>query len=205
MAEDYFNQGWFGRHPAIYEIGSFFISPMRSRAARRLKGENLKIIDVATGTGAHAYELAKLGHDVTGIDLDPNMLLKANRKCSNELKLQFLHGDGTKLPFANESFDAATISFAMHDVPHEIAIALLKEMCRVTRKGGEIYIVDYYEPINNLGARLLYWAAQLYESPNYNPFIDTGLAAYAEEAGLQFRQKENFLGMVQFTWIGAKS
>ena len=132
MPEKYFNEGWFGKHPTMYEIGSFFIARLRRKAAKMIgEKKKLKIIDIATGTGAHAYELAKLGHEVVGIDLDKKMLAKASRKTSTKLKLSFLFGDGTKLPFKANEFDVATISFAMHDVPAEIGVKFLKEAKRV--------------------------------------------------------------------------
>ena len=48
----YFNEGWFGKHPAIYEFASLFIRGLRRKAARIMSDEKLRIIDIATGTGA---------------------------------------------------------------------------------------------------------------------------------------------------------
>ena len=143
MREDYYNLGWFGRHPNIYEIASMIISPLRRRAARKMGKEKLRIIDIGTGTGAHAYEMAKLGHIVTGIDLDKKMLEKAKNKISSGMELRFLHADGTKIPFADNEFDAASISFAMHDVPYEIGIKILKEVSRVIKHDGFVFIIDF--------------------------------------------------------------
>lgn len=199
MGDLYFNLGWFGRHPTVYEFASSFISPLRRKAARKMGNEKLKIIDIATGTGAHAYEMAKLGHNVTGIDLDVKMLAKAKKKLSRDLELSFLHADGTELPFADNEFDAATISFAMHDVPYEIGIKILNEVIRVIKDDGFIFIIDFNVPIDNIGARILFWVAQLYESPNYKPFALKGLDTYIETTGLTQIEKTSFLGAVQFT------
>lgn len=199
MADDYFNQGWFGRHPFFYEIGSFFIAPIRKIGVKKLGTKPLNVIDIATGTGAHALLLAKAGHSVTGIDLDAAMLAKAARKVSPRLSLQFQLADATQLPYADNAFDVATISFAIHDVPPEIAVAMLQEALRVIKPGGWIQIVDYFEPINNPGARLLHWIAHWYESPNYFPFVKVGLASYLPACGLQQVTKTNFLGAVQYT------
>ncbi len=199
MEEEYYNLGWFGRHPGIYDLSGIIISPLRKMAARKMGKEKLKIIDVGTGTGAHAYEMAKLGHDVTGIDLDKKMLAKAEHKVSSNMELKFLHADGTKIPFADNSFDAASISFAMHDVPFEIGIKLLREVSRVIKDDGFVFIIDFNTPINNIGARILYWIAQLYESPNYKPFALKGLATYLDTAGLEQMTKSSFMGAIQFT------
>ncbi|MCK4783236.1 MAG: class I SAM-dependent methyltransferase [Desulfobacteraceae bacterium] len=200
MPEKYFNEGWFGKHPTMYEIGSFFIALLRRKAAKKMGKKKLKIIDIATGTGAHAYELAKLGHEVVGIDLDKKMLVKARRKTSKKLKLSFLFGDGTKLPFKANEFDVATISFAMHDVPAEIGVKILKEAKRVIKKDGFIFIVDYNQ-LETCGAKILYTVAISYESPNYKPFVKRNFSYYLKETGLKIVKKDAFLGAVQMTKI----
>lgn len=201
MGGDYYNLGWFGQHPTIYEIASKAISPLRRRAARKMGEEKLMIIDIGTGTGAHAYEMAKLGHNVTGIDLDTKMLAKAEKKLSSSLELKFMHADGINLPFADNEFDAATISFALHDVPFEIGVKILNEITRVIKDDGFIFIIDYHVPIDNIGARILFSVAQLYESPNYKPFTKKGLEIYFEATGLMLIEKSSFLGAVQFSRV----
>ncbi len=158
----------------------------------------MKIIDLATGTGAHALELAKLGHEVVGIDLDQKMLDKASKKTKDSLKLSFQHGDGTKLDFKDNEFDAASISFAMHDVPAEIGISILKEAKRVIKDDGFIFITDYNQT-ETFGAKALYAVAITYESPNYKPFAKRDFQAYLNEAGLKIVKKDTFLGAVQMT------
>lgn len=198
----YYNNGWFGRHPGMYEIMSRFIAPLRRRAARGAGSTPRKILDIATGTGSHAVELAKLGHHVVGIDLDRKMLKKARRKHRRDLMLRFLFGDGTDLPFPDRSFDTATISFAIHDVPSRIAVRILREARRVTREEGSILIVDYNDLRASFGARFLYRVAQLYESPNYFPFVRRGIVPLLEDAGLTIKHKTSFMGAVQFLSVG---
>ena len=74
---------------------------------------NQKIVDVATGTGTLAYELAKLGHTVVGIDVSTEMLNPAIKKYSKNLDLSFEQADATHLLFKNNKFDAASVSFAL--------------------------------------------------------------------------------------------
>ena len=196
----YFNEGWFGRHPGVYEFASFFISPIRKLAVKKMGIKKLKIIDIATGTGAHALELAKLKHNVTGIDIDKKMLAKANNKISHKLKLKFMYGDGTNIPSKENEFDAATISFAMHDVPYDIGIRILKEAKRVVKNTGFIFIVDYND-LSNIGSRILNFFARIYESPNYKPFVNVGLKSYLKKTGWKIEEKSTFLGAIQFVKI----
>jgi len=128
----YFNNKWFARWAKIYYYEKYIMFPIRQKAVTFLKLNPPKnIIDIACGTGSQAYELAKLGHNVVGIDLSPEMLNQAKRKLNNELKLKFQQADATDLPFKDNSFDAATISFGLHDMPYEIELATLKEAKRV--------------------------------------------------------------------------
>lgn len=201
MPEKYYNKGWFGKHPTIYEIGSFFIRRLRQKAAKMMvEKKKLRVIDIATGTGAHAYELANLGHEVVGIDLDKNMLAKAGRKTSTKLKLSFLYGDGTRLPFRSNEFDVATISFAMHDVPAKIGVKILKEAKRVINKDGFIYIVDY-DQLGTCRSKILYAVAIIYESPNYKSFVKRDFNYYLQETGLKIGKKDTFAGAIQMTKI----
>ncbi len=199
MTDKYFNEGWFGKHPAIYEFASFFISPIRRRGVRMMGDKPIKILDLATGTGAHAYELAKKGHKVIGVDLDDKMLQKATLKATKENQLEFRQADGTKLPFSDAEFDAATISFAMHDVPAEIGIDILAEAKRVIKKDGFIVIVDYNNLKSSFGAKFLHPFALIYETSNYKPFVKKSLDFYLQKACLKIVDKKTFLGAVQFT------
>ncbi len=196
----YFNQGWFGRHPIIYDFAGFFILPIRKIAAKKMGVEKLKIIDIATGTGAHALELSKLKHNVIGIDLDKKMLAIARNKVLPELMLKFNYADATNTNFLDSEFDAATISFAMHDIPYDIGIKILNEAKRVVKNTGFIFIIDYNN-LSGIGSKILHFFARIYESPNYEPFVRGNLGSYLKNAGLKIEDKSTFLGAVQFVKV----
>lgn len=197
MAPKYYNEGWFGNHPHIYDFMNHFVGFLRRRAAKQMSSAQLKVLDIATGTGAHAVELARLRHDVTGIDLDESMLATARRKISAGLRLSFSHGDGSDTGFPDDRFDAVTISFAMHDVPYEVGLGLLSEAKRVVKDDGFLFIIDYND-LSGFGSKVLHPFAWLYESPNYRAFVKRGLPQYLHEAGWRMEHKSTFLGAVQF-------
>jgi ubiquinone/menaquinone biosynthesis C-methylase UbiE len=202
MSEDrYFNLGWFGNHPQIYDLANLIISPVRQKGATLISGQSLKILDIAAGTGAQTIPLAEQGHSVVGIDLDPQMIAKAEEKTKPGLDLEFKVGNGTNLEFDDGSFDLAVISFAMHDVPIKIGNKLLEEAKRVVKDGGEILVIDYLEPKNSFPAKIMKNIANLYESPNYNVFIKHGMKRCAQQAGLKIKDKEDYLSLVQFTTL----
>ena len=170
MENRYYNQGWFGRHPEIYDRMDFFMKYLRREAAKRItQNRNQKVIDIATGTGAQGFEFTNLGHSVIGIDIDDKMLRQAQMKAGNDLV--FIHGDATSIPLSSNLFDIAVISFAMHDVPFVVGVKILKEAYRVLRDSGRLYIVDHGDPKESLAARILYWIALSFETPNHKLFF----------------------------------
>ena len=62
--------------------------------------------------------------------------------------LPFTAGDGTRLPFADDTFDAVTISFGLRNIVDPLAG--LREMRRVTRPGGRLVVCEFSHP--TLGA-----------------------------------------------------
>lgn len=198
----YYNNAFFKRWAGLYDYEKYLFSPLRRKAAQFLDLKTpVKILDVATGTGAQAYELAKRGFDVTGVDLSPEMLQQAKKKLRRGLKLRFLHADGTKLPFKDNEFAAASISLGLHDMPYEIDLAVLKEMKRVVRKKGKILIVDYNEPRNHLASKIAHHIIRHYETKNYDPFIRRGLRRILQDVGLTIARRTDFWGVVQIVVV----
>lgn len=194
----YYNNSFFAKWASLYDYEKYLLTPLRIKAAKFIDLRSPKrILDVATGTGAQAYELAKQGHEVVGIDLSPEMLKQAQKKRSPKLKLSFRHADGTELPFKDNEFDVATISFGLHDMPREVDIKVLKEMERVTKKNGKILIVDYNEPRNHWAAKIIFPLINIYETKNWRPFIERGLKNLLKQVGLKTDSKTDFFGIAQ--------
>ena len=129
------------------------------------------------------------------------MLKEAQKKLNKNLNLKFRQADATHLPFRNNSFDAASISLGLHDMPHEIDLMVLKEIKRVVKKGGQILIVDYNETKKHLIAKLLFPAINLYETVNWKPFIKKGLESLLKEVNLNVERETNWLGAIQIVLV----
>lgn len=198
----YYNNNFFGKWAWLYDFEKYIAFPLRLKAAQFLDAESKsKVIDVATGTGAQAYELAKLNLDVTGIDLSPEMLEQAKKKRKDFLMLKFQHADATEIPFKNNYFDYSSISLGLHDMPYDIGVLVLKEMKRVTKKDGQILIVDYMEPKKHPVAKISHLLVSLYETKNYKSFIKHGLDGILSEVGLKIYRESNFLGLFQIVLV----
>lgn len=194
----YYNNKFFSRWAWVYDFEKYIFFPLRKKAVEFTNLQSSKkVIDIATGTGAQAFEFAKAGHEVIGIDLSPAMLAQAEKKLAPELKLSFRVADGMKLPFASRSFDLATISWGIHDMPYEVGKKVLWEMKRVIKNNGQILIVDYMEPRKHIVAKFTHPLINLYETKNYKPFIETGIDKYIKEVGLTEVRTDNFLGIWQ--------
>ncbi|HEY0417232.1 MAG TPA: class I SAM-dependent methyltransferase [Gaiellaceae bacterium] len=99
------------------------------------------VLDAACGTGdlAIADRAAGAGA-VTGLDFSERMLERARRKAP----LDWVQGDMLALPFADASFDAATVGFGVRNVA-DLELAL-RELRRVLRPGGRLAILEITQP-----------------------------------------------------------
>lgn len=198
----YYNNEFFAKWAALYDYEKYLMTPLRKKAAAFLGLKPpQKILDVATGTGAQAYELAMLGHNVVGIDLSPEMLAQAKRKCSKKLRLNFRQADATDLPFKTGEFDVTSISLGLHDMPYEVGIKALEEMKRVTKSQGMILIVDYNEPKKHWVAKITFPVINAYETKNWRPFIEKGLGSILYDVGLKVQRETHFLGLTQIVLV----
>ena len=114
----------------------------RERAADLARvGPGTTALDVATGTGDLAIELARRGAEVTGSDFAPAMLELARRKAPG---LRFEEGDALNLSHADDSFDAATVGFGARNFAD--LDRGLREMTRVTKPGGRVVVLEITTP-----------------------------------------------------------
>jgi demethylmenaquinone methyltransferase / 2-methoxy-6-polyprenyl-1,4-benzoquinol methylase len=100
-----------------------------------------RVLDAACGTGDLAVLAARAGGRVTGLDFSEAMLARARRKAP---ELEWVQGDLLSLPFADASFDAATVGFGVRNVA-DLSRAL-SELRRVLRPGGRLGILEITRP-----------------------------------------------------------
>ena len=100
-----------------------------------------RILDLAAGTGTSSIPFATVGATVVPCDFSQGMLDVGKQHFPG---LAFTAGDGTRLPFADESFDAVTISFGIRNFVDPSAG--LREMLRVTKPGGRLVVCEFSQP-----------------------------------------------------------
>ncbi|HEV7166676.1 MAG TPA: demethylmenaquinone methyltransferase [Micrococcaceae bacterium] len=100
-----------------------------------------RVLDVAAGTGTSSEPYADAGVAVVACDFSVGMLKVGKRRRPD---IDFIAGDATNLPFADNSFDATTISFGLRNVSEPQKA--LAEMLRVTKPGGTLVIAEFSQP-----------------------------------------------------------
>lgn len=105
-----------------------------------------RILDAGVGTGRNVAYYPR-GAEVTGIDLSPAMLLRAQARAerlSRRVHLQLM--DVTRLTFPDATFDSAVASFLFCVLSSELQAPALRELGRVLKRGGTLRLLEYVRP-----------------------------------------------------------
>jgi demethylmenaquinone methyltransferase / 2-methoxy-6-polyprenyl-1,4-benzoquinol methylase len=141
----------FDRIAPVYDVMNRVMTAGMDARWRRLAAESVvrpgdRVLDAACGTGdlAIADLGAGAGH-VTGLDFSERMLERARRKTVvRKGALDWVQGDMLALPFADATFDAATVGFGVRNVD-DLALSL-SELRRVLQPGGRVAILEITQP-----------------------------------------------------------
>lgn len=136
-----------------------------------------RVLDLCTGTGDFAFEVARQageGIEITGYDFSEEMLREARikqkaginpkvregevtginsgRATATGIQVKFVHGDVRQMPFEAEYFDAIGITFGLRNLVYENSAATehLKEIRRVLRLDGQLTVLESSNPSNGL-------------------------------------------------------
>ena len=113
----------------------------RAETARTVVSPGDRVLDSCCGTGDLAIACLRAGGRVTGLDFSERMLDRARRKSD---EVEWVEGDALALPFAEGSFDAATVGFGVRNL--EDLGKGLGELRRVLRPRGRLAILEITTP-----------------------------------------------------------
>ncbi|MGZ5400035.1 MAG: demethylmenaquinone methyltransferase [Nocardioides sp.] len=146
------------------------------------------VLDLAAGTGTSSQPFADRGATVVPCDFSLGMLRVGKQ---HRPHLPFTAGDGTRLPFDDDRFDAVTISFGLRNIVDPAAG--LREMARVTRPGGRLVVCEFSHPTNR-PLRTLYLeylmkalpaiSRAVSSSPDAYVYLAESIRAWPDQAGL---------------------
>ena len=149
----------FSRVPRGYDFLNHLLSLRRDIVWRRTMVRTMdlraepRVLDIAAGTGDVAVEICRRcpSASVTAVDFVPEMLLPSRpkfRRAGIAGRVQLTLGDAMRLPFPDGCFDAATAAFGVRNMPDRTAA--LREMGRILKPGGGLFVLEMVPPENAL-------------------------------------------------------
>lgn len=163
--------------------------------------ENVRLLDLATGTGAlaRAFLRAHRTATVVGCDINTSMLAVARKRLGPEIaagRCELLLASADRLPFPNQSFDAVSIAFAIDDMPdrHET----MREIRRVLRPGGVLILLELSIPDGPVTRRLYLGGLRLFALLGRSRKV--GAYAHLRDEIVGYRGAEAIRGL--FTFAG---
>jgi len=179
---------------AKYDRTNDVLSLGQDRRWRRLVRETVGaqrgdvVLDIAAGTGTSSEPFADAGINVVPADFSLGMLRVGNRRRPD---LGFTAADALRLPFADDSFDAVTMSFGLRNVVG--TGEALAEFLRVTKPGGRLVICEFSHP-SNRAFRAVYSgylmrslppiARKVSSNPDSYVYLAESIQAWPDQAGM---------------------
>jgi 2-polyprenyl-6-hydroxyphenyl methylase/3-demethylubiquinone-9 3-methyltransferase len=131
---------WWKEGETLHLLNHFNKARFKFAANYVLNWENLKVLDVGCGGGLACETLAKLGADVSGIDLSENSIKVAkNHAGQSQLKVDYQQGAAEGLPYESNSFDVVLCFDVLEHVSNLEKV--ISEVHRVLSHGG-IFLFD---------------------------------------------------------------
>jgi ubiquinone/menaquinone biosynthesis methyltransferase len=185
-----------------YDFITVFLSFGRDRAwKRRLVREaglrpGARVLDLACGTGDIAFEAARAGAHVVGLDITARMIEIASRKASDGPaqttgRATFIVADMMALPVRSGTFAVVTTGYGLRNVPQ--LSGAIEEIARALEPGGRLLSLDFTRPDSaivrwpylaylTIVGSLLGWA--LHGDPDTYRYIPESLKRYPGAAGV---------------------
>ena len=173
------------------------------RATVRASGarQGMRVLDCATGTGdlalAFKQTVGPTGR-VVGTDFNADMLSFAPAKArARSLDVEFEVADAMDLPYADATFDVASISFGIRNV--DDPVRALSEMARVVVPGGRVVILEFGQPRGLVGLSYTFYSK--YIIPVIGGMLTGNRKAYEylPTTAAAFPCREAFLDMMRKT------
>ncbi|MGQ0602951.1 MAG: class I SAM-dependent methyltransferase [Anaerolineales bacterium] len=143
----------FDRAASIYEATRGFppgIGEVVAEAAVEMMGGPVRALEIGVGTGRIARPLAARGVRLVGVDLSRKMMAELVQRAAGPVPV-LLNADATRLPLANQHFDAALSVHVFHLIPNWQEA--LNELRRVLRPGGVYLTGSDWRPPDAIAGR----------------------------------------------------
>jgi len=117
---------------------------------QQVQGENLKLLDVACGTGKFVKLLAEKQRccHIVAMDIDPDMISDAELITKNYPNVSVVQGDVTEMKFEDKQFNIVFECLMFHHLTDEQNKKAIEEIHRVLKNDGVFFFVDWIKPTN---------------------------------------------------------
>jgi ubiquinone/menaquinone biosynthesis C-methylase UbiE len=141
----------YGKRSAI--LYRWIIDPLAQPLRPKIVSLCLKygmrhVLDIGCATGAQCRQLATAGIQATGLDLSEAMVASARARSPETVT--FVIGSAYEMPFADDEFDAAILSLALHEHSEADRTQMVSEALRVVRQDGYLVLAEYSKPARTL-------------------------------------------------------
>ncbi len=190
------------RYDFLNRLLSFGIDRRWRRfAVKQVKfSENGRILDVATGTGDVALQIAARTPDsvgIVGVDFSREMVELGKQKIRTSPYAQRITLEVAPceaIPYAEGSFDSATIAFGIRNVVDRLQG--LKEMHRVLKPGGRVVILEFSTPRSRLFKAVYYFYFLRVLPVIGGLFSKFSAYKYLPDSVLEFPSREEFKALM---------
>ncbi|ELR98875.1 class I SAM-dependent methyltransferase [Gloeocapsa sp. PCC 73106] len=190
---------WSYQYPPLYDsISGLAALPLGGNSRfRRLALTDLSIqpdtqvLDLCCGSGQTTGILTQFSHNVTGLDISPVALARAQQKVP---QAKYIEGLAQAIPVGDQQFDLVHTSVALHEMTQTELTQIFAEVYRVLKPGGIFAFIDLHPPTNWLFWPPLAIFCWLFETETAWELLNTDLAAKLESAGFNVLLQQLYLG-----------
>ena len=148
------------------------------------------VLDLACGPGIVTAPLAEKARRVVALDLTPQMLANARRRCAaaGRKNVAFVESSAGRLPFPSGAFDAVVTRLSIHHFPEPAPI--VEETRRVLRPGGRFVLADVVSS-DDAEKAALHNAIEVLRDPSHVRMLGAGeLSALVDGAGFVIQSQD---------------
>jgi demethylmenaquinone methyltransferase/2-methoxy-6-polyprenyl-1,4-benzoquinol methylase len=167
----------------------------RKGLIEEIPNRKISVLEVCVGTAENAIRIAKTNPMVRiiGIDISEDMLKVANKKIKKAkiLNVEIRIMSAAELKFPSNNFDVAIISFALHEIEKAMRESIYKEIARVLRPSGKLFVIDFARQKGMIN-RLFLALWKTIEPACFQEFLSTDWKTGLAPVGLKYEKEMQY-------------